>query len=437
MDTPVEAIDYALVKILIVEDSPTQAARLQFTLEEHGLQSLVARNGLEALAKIKTERPTLIISDVVMPEMDGYELCRRLRADAALKDIPIILLTSLVDPQEAITALESGANNFVTKPYTAEFLLSRVQQILVNQNLRRNAANGNIEVYFANHRYSLHSDPAQMVDLLLSTFENAVQKNLELQAVNQQLLAMQHELKQKNLELEKLNAQKDYFLGMAAHDLRNPLAHIFTVAELLENDLADILNEQQRELLDLTRSSSEFMLHLVNDLLDIAKIESGNLNLQLQPVDLNSLIERNLSINRSLAAKKQINLRFQPDFWPPELMLDPPKIGQVLDNLISNALKFSHPFSTITVRVSQADEMAVISVQDEGQGIPAHELSQLFEPFKVSSVKSTTGEKNTGLGLAIVKKIIQGHGGAITVTSNVGQGTIFRVALPLVSTGQE
>ncbi len=426
-------IDHHSVQILIVEDSLTQAVRLQYLLEEDGFQVLLARNGLEALELLNTNRPALIISDVVMPEMDGYQLCRSLKANPRLRDIPVILLTSLADPHEVIKAMENGADNFVTKPYTKTFLLSRLEHTLLNRQLRRDVSSGDtIDVYFANRRYSLPFEPVQMVDLLLSTFENAVQKNLELQQANQQLLAMQQELKQKNQAMEKLNAQKDYFLGMAAHDLRNPLGYINTVSELLHEDLAYMLNEEQNELLEMIHSSSEFMLRLVNELLDVAKIESGKLNLQLEPVALASLLERNLNLNRSLAAKKEINLLFQCDDSPPELMLDPQKIEQVLDNLVGNAVKFSYPHSTITVRLSRQGDTVIISVRDQGQGIPANELPDLFEPFKKLSVKSTTGEKSTGLGLAIVEKIILSHGGRINVESEVGKGTRFDVLLPMV-----
>jgi hypothetical protein len=432
----VTQFDYKSIQILIVEDSLTQAVKLQYLLEEEGIQTVVARNGLDALTLLQTTRPHLIISDIIMPEMDGYELCRRLKSDASLKNIPIILLTALSDPHDVIKAMENGADNFVTKPYTKTFLLSRVQHILINQQLRRTPGPGaNIEVYFANRRYSLPPEPTQMVDLLLSTFENAVQKNLELQEANQQLLQMQQELKQKNLQMEKLNAQKDYFLGMAAHDLRNPLGYIITVSDLLDGDLAEVMNAEQRELLGLIHSSSQFMLQMVTELLDIAKIESGKLDLQLQPVNLTTLIERNLTVNRKAAEKKQIALKFERDFSPPELMLDPNKIGQVLDNLVGNAVKFSYPETTITIKLSQNSGRVIIAVQDQGQGIPAEELPLLFEPFKKLSVQGTAGEKSTGLGLAIVRKIILGHGGDIKVKSEVGRGTIFYVILPMA--GQE
>lgn len=432
MDTLPEAVENTAVLIMIVEDSPTQAVRLQFTLEENGFQTMVARNGAQALNLLQTTRPTLIISDVVMPEMDGYQFCRGLKNNQALKDIPVILLTSLSDPQEVIKALECGADNFVTKPYTDPFIISRVQHILLNQQLRRQTPPGaSIDVYFAGRRCSFSSEPVQMVDLLLSTFENAVQKNLELQDANQQLLVMQGELKQKNLELARLNDQKDYFLGMAAHDLRNPLGHILLAVEMLEQQLDDSLTSEQTELLGMIYSSSEFMLQLVNELLDIARIESGKLELNRHPVNLATLVERNVQANRALAEKKQISLQFLAEASPPEIWLDPHKMGRVLDNLITNAVKFSYPGSPVTVRLGRHQNNVVIAVEDQGQGIPVDELGKLFEPFKRLSVKGTNGEPSTGLGLAIVKKIVMGHGGDVKVKSEAGKGSVFEVWLPV------
>ncbi len=419
-------------RILIVEDSRTQAVKLQYLLEESGFRVQVAYNGVEALAAIDKNIPTLIISDIVMPEIDGYELCRRIRADKKTQHIPVILLTSLSSLEDVIQALESGADNFVTKPYKAEFLLSRIHHIMVNREIRKAAgAEMGIEIFFTNHKYVFASRPTQVIDLLLSTFESAVQKNQELQEANQKLLAMQHELTLKNRELEALSIQKDHFLGMAAHDLRNPLGHIATVADILLEDMADKLSKQERELLEITKTSSQFMLDLVNDLLDIAKIESGKLRLKLEPTNLITLIEHNVMHNRSLAEKKDITLTFQVDDTVPEMLVDRSKMEQILNNLISNAVKFSFPHTTIAVRVALKDDHVLISVSDQGQGIPANELDRLFQPFERTSVTSTAGERSTGLGLAIVKKIVEGHQGKIWVESKVSEGSTFYVSLPV------
>lgn len=251
----------------------------------------------------------------------------------------------------------------------------------------------------------------------------------EISRLNNELVAMQRELAKKNVELEQLNALKNQFLGMAAHDLRNPLSVILAYSQFLKDEAAPALNAEQIEFLDTIRASSEFMLGLVNDLLDVAQIEAGQLQLDVQPIDLVALVRRNVARNRVLAAKKHIAIELTETPLP-ALPADAAKLEQVLNNLLSNAIKFSPPHTTIRVDLARDDANVVLSVRDQGQGIPPNELDKLFKPFQKTSVKSTGGEKSTGLGLAIVKKIVEGHRGKIWVESQVGVGTTFFVALP-------
>ncbi len=419
-------------EILVVEDSRTQAIGLKFLLKEHGFDVRVAYDGVLALVAVAERKPDLIVSDIVMPNMNGYELCKSIRENEETYDIPVILLTQLSELSDVVKALESGADNFVTKPYKPDFLLSRIHHILVNRELRRDRHSEKIiEIFFDNQKYSFSAMPTQVIDLLLSTFENAVEKNKELQRVNQKLLEVQRELRDKNKELEAANAQKDRFLGMAAHDLRNPLGHIALVTDMLLEDLDDRLSPQEKEMLTITQHSSRFMLELVNDLLDIAKIESGKLNLSPVETDFATLTRHNVERNATLAARKNISVTFEVDGDIPPLMLDPGKMEQVLNNLISNAVKYSYPDTTVRVSLTRRDDAVVLAVADEGQGIPADELDKLFQPFERTSVEATAGEKSTGLGLAIVQKIVEGHHGKIWVESTVGKGTTFFVSLPI------
>src|SRR4051794_5557182 len=167
--------------ILIVEDSSTQAMRLEHLLHRHDYQVIVASNGREAIAALETQVPTLVITDINMPEMDGYELCRWIKDTPKFTQLPVILLTSLSDPKDILRGLECGADNFTVKPYDEEFLLSRIQYVLANLELRKRAAGKEAtEIYFAGHKYKLTTDRIHSIDLLLSTYETAVQKNLEL-----------------------------------------------------------------------------------------------------------------------------------------------------------------------------------------------------------------------------------------------------------------
>jgi signal transduction histidine kinase len=253
----------------------------------------------------------------------------------------------------------------------------------------------------------------------------------ELSRLNNEMANLQREMAKKNVELESLNQQKNRFLGMAAHDLRSPLGVILTYSEFLEAEAWPVLNPEQREFVTTIKSTSEFMLNLVTDLLDVAAIEAGQLKLDRQPVDLAQLIRRNGDLNRVLAARKEIAVELDlPPNLPP-VPLDAGKIEQVLNNLISNAIKFSHPRSTVRVCLTCADGVATVAVHDQGQGIPAADLPKLFKPFSKTSVRSTTGEPGTGLGLAIARRMIEGHGGRIWVASEPGHGSTFSFTLPL------
>ena len=213
----------AQVNILIVEDSPTQTKLLRLILEENNYIVDSASNGVKALDCVRNKKPDLIITDIVMPEMDGFALCKALKSDPDLRLIPVMLLTSLSNPQDVIKGLQAGADNFLTKPYENAFLISCIHYIFANQELRKNRPSGSeIEIMFAGQKYVINSDRMQIIDLLLSTYENAVQKNSELHKAHNDLIAVYLQLEQKNIELEKLN-----------HNLQHALTEVKTLSGLL------------------------------------------------------------------------------------------------------------------------------------------------------------------------------------------------------------
>lgn len=253
----------------------------------------------------------------------------------------------------------------------------------------------------------------------------------QLTRVNNELANLQREMAQKNAELKKLNETKNRFLGMAAHDLRSPLGVVLTYAEFLEAEATSVLNDEQREFVATIRQTSEFMLNLVTDLLDVSTIESGRLELQRTLVDVSALVERNVALNRVLAARKRIAVDFVPPAdGPVRVELDAGKMQQVLNNLLTNAVKYSHADTRVVVTLEASPESVTVKVRDQGQGIPPEELPKLFRPFGRTRVRATAGEHSTGLGLAIARRIVEGHGGKISVESQVGSGSEFRFVLP-------
>src|SRR6266404_1139977 len=190
-------------EILIVEDSPTQAKRLQYILEQQGHHVTVASDGGEALEAAKRSKPTVIISDVVMPGMDGYELCRIVKDNPALSDVPVILVTTLSDPHDVIRGLECRADNFILKPYDERYLLGRVQYVLVNREMRQTEQPGmGLEIYFNGQRHFITADRLQILNLLLSTYDAAIQRNKQLTSLQEALQSTNSELQQLTLELE-------------------------------------------------------------------------------------------------------------------------------------------------------------------------------------------------------------------------------------------
>lgn len=232
-------------------------------------------------------------------------------------------------------------------------------------------------------------------------------------------------------ELADLNRIKDEFLGMAAHDLRNPIGTIKMTAEMLKSGIVGEVTEEQGHFLQRIEATSDKMLNLVNELLDVSVIESGNLEITPQPTDLNEFLQECYDANVMFAKSKSIQLNIEIDKNLPKLSIDQDHMTQVINNLLSNATKYSHSNTTATLRGKVVGNEVQISVEDHGQGIPVDELPKLFTKFGRTSVTPTGGEKSTGLGLAIVKKIVESHGGKIWADSKVGQGSVFTVSLPI------
>jgi len=236
---------------------------------------------------------------------------------------------------------------------------------------------------------------------------------------------MTKELEERNQLLKTLDEQKNEFLGIAAHDLRNPIGIIQGFSQILN----DLVSDGHQKFTGIIIKESTSMLNLIDDLLDISKIEAGKLDLKIIEVDYIALVEQNIKMNGFLAQNK--NIKIVSDFEIPRqiLSIDNGKIEQVLNNLIGNAIKYSFPESTIMVKVFTKDNQIVTQVIDQGQGIPEKEIEGIFNPFKRTSIRPTGGENSHGLGLAIVKRIIEGHNGDFGVASEIGKGSTFYFAL--------
>ncbi|MBI3002513.1 MAG: response regulator [candidate division NC10 bacterium] len=362
-------------KILVVEDSPTQAERVRLLLEGEGFRVDLAANGRQGLERLKLERPDLIISDVMMPEMDGYAFCQEVKADPRTKRIPVVLLTQQNTPEDILRGLERGADNFITKPFEDDYLLARVKRIFENLELREQ---GHLEMEVtlrvANRDLTITADKQQIIELLFATFD-------DLCRVNQQLTESQSKVENRTRELQAANTRlqkavhevaeasqhKSAFLANMSHELRTPLNSIIGFSELLLTQTFGPLTEKQTRHVRNIMTSGRHLLTLINDLLDLSKVEAGRLELRPEPLAIRDTLTAALSDVRPQADARQIRLHLDTHDSPPSMTADPVRLKQILLNLLSNAVKFTPDGGKVTVAARKAEDGLIeIAVTDTG-----------------------------------------------------------------------
>ncbi|HJV59405.1 MAG TPA: ATP-binding protein [Albitalea sp.] len=452
-------------EILLVEDSPTQAARLQHLLEGQGYRTRVAPNGRVALAMVHERKPHLVLSDVVMPEMDGYALCRAIKSDPRLSDVPVVLVTSLIDPNDIVSGLECGADNFVRKPYASDYLLRRIRQVLLNRRLREAEGvrgDDGIVLVLDGQRHVVRAGRQQVLDLLASTYEQAVAVNEELQAREQQISELNAhlerraeeleivnaEMARKNVELQRASGLKSEFVANMSHELRTPLNAIMGFSEMLKDGLLGEISERQRGAAAAIFDSGMHLLSLINDILDLSRVEAGKMELELERTDIGELLDNSVLMLKGRASSHQIRLDVESDVSDP-VAVDRRKTRQIVYNLLSNAVKFTPDGGTVMLRAHRVAQVELagmqrvgdapladgngyleLSVIDTGIGIAAEDMGRLFRPFSQLDSGLARKYEGTGLGLVLVKQLVELHGGTVAVASRVGQGTTFKVWLP-------
>ncbi|MBF0296729.1 MAG: response regulator [Magnetococcales bacterium] len=428
--------------ILLVEDSAIQRVMLQRMLEQAGYATVAALDGAEGLMAARRHRPCLIITDISMPNMDGYEMCRAVKQDPELKHIAVLILTGLDDPREVIRGLNAGADNFLTKSSDEARILERVAALLSGSGAAPDDG-GPIQVLFAGEPQTIHATRQQTVNLLLSTYESAVRQNRQLIETQQELkLLNQHleeKVRQRTRELEVANRAKSVFISNMSHELRTPMNAIIGMTEVV---LGTQLDDTNREHLGIVRDSSETLLFFINTLLDFTQMEIGSLRLIPRHFRLRAELER--MVQSFIAKARDQGLAFAwrvDDAVPDALFGDFPRTRQILVQLLANAFKFT-PQGEVTLEVASSKESGerltlCFSVRDTGIGIDQKESDAVFESFVQGDGSSTRKYGGAGLGLSVVRGLTRLLEGRVWFDSVPDQGSVFYCELPFQRSSED
>lgn len=357
-----------LPNILIVDDIPANLKLLGAILKNEGYRVRPVPSGALALQAAEAEKPSLILLDIMMPEMSGYEVCDKLKENPELSDVPVIFISALNDTNDIVKALTSGGVDFITKPFQAEEVKARVSTHL--------------------------------------------------------------KIRQQSKELQELNSTKDKFFSIIAHDLRNPFSVLLGMSDLLINNYYTYDDDTRLELIGIQNETTKQTFKLLENLLEWAKIQRSAFDFVRQKVNLTEVIEQSILHHREISKQKDITLTHTLT-EPIEVIADSNMIQTVLRNLIMNAIKFSYAKGEIRISATRRDSFVEIAVEDNGVGISPENLSKLFKIESSITTKGTANEKGTGLGLMLCKEFVEKHGGRIWVESEPGKGSAFKFTIPL------
>jgi len=370
---------------LVVDDIPKNLQVVGTMLRNAGYAVMAATAGARALEVVRVQLPDLILLDLMMPDMDGLEVCRRLKADPTTQPIPVIFLTASNEMEHLVKGFEVGAVDYVTKPFNPPELLARVRT------------------------------------------------HLELKHARDTIMRY-------GQELRRLNEEKNEFMGIAAHDLRNPLSAIKGYSEMVLEDAQTLAEGVGPNLLPCTKEleatgrrigdTAARMTEMVQNLLDSNRIERGEMQLNLAPIELAPAVVAVLETQRPRAVAKQQTLHWRNEAASVLVKVDPTWLTQILENLVSNAVKYSPSGREISVRLKSQGNAARLEVQDQGPGLGPDDQKKLFGKFARLSAKPTAGEHSTGLGLSIVKRTVEAMGGRVWCESEPGRGATFIVEFP-------
>lgn len=363
-------------KILIVDDVMSNVLLLKVLLTNEKFAIATASNGRQALEQVEKENPDLVLLDVMMPDMSGFEVAQHLKSNPNTADIPIIFLTALNSTADIVKGFQVGANDFISKPFNKEELIIRVTHLI-------------------------------------------------------SLVAAKRLILSKTEELQRTIAGRDKLYSVIAHDLRSPMGSIKMVLNMLILNLpSEKIGAEMYELLTMANQTTEDVFSLLDNLLKWTKSQIGKLNVVYQDVDLVEVTDGVIEIFSMVASLKKIRIH---EMKPEKMMVnaDIDMLKTVVRNLLSNAIKFSKENSEVLVKMEEVDGMAVVSVQDYGCGISEEGQKKLLHTDTHFSTFGTNNEEGSGLGLLLCKDFVVKNGGKLWFTSKEGEGSIFSFSIPV------
>jgi len=369
--------------ILVVDDDERNVRLVESMLKPNGYRILHAYDGQEALRRVEADAPDLMVLDVMMPDLSGFELCGMLRARHATRLLPILMVTALHAMEDKVKGLELGADDFLTKPINRSELLAKVRSLL-----RVKALQDEVE-----------------------------SQRLELEAKNRELLTIQR--------------FKESMSQMVVHDLKNPLAGIMGNIQLMQMQRAQMPPGRQEELLQRSLDSVRAMARMIQNILEVAKLEEQKMPLRREAVPLIEVAAEQAAEMMSLSARDSIRLETDVPADLPPLDADRGLLSRILANLLSNAFKHTPSGGRVVVSARAEGEQIAVSVRDTGEGIPADLLPYIFEKFVAGESEDRRRQSyDSGLGLTFCRLAVECHGGRIAVASRPGEGTTVTFHLP-------
>lgn len=360
--------------ILVVDDNKENLKVVSNFLKAEGYQIALSLNADDARSILNDNKIDLIMLDVMMPGTDGFTLCRQLKKDDRMKEIPVIFLTAKTETADLVEGFQSGGVDYITKPFQKEELIARVN----------------------NH-------------VTLANAKNQILKQAE--------------------QIRRINRTKDRLYSVIAHDIKSPFANISMLISTLAEGYLDAGSEEYNEILQSINSSTQETYALLTNLLQWTRSQTGDLEISPEPITVEELVANTFRFLEPQAEKKEIDLEHKLE-ENLVMFADQNMMRSVLQNLVNNAIKFTRTGGKITVEAAQTDGRVTIKVTDNGIGIPQANLKKLFVDEGQVTTRGTNDEKGSGLGLLLVKEFIQKNGGTISVESEEGAGTAFIISLP-------